>query len=230
MNFIKRVKIGRIILALTLITVLAVPFAPSAQGGGQVITPPSSYSDPGWRDKAARYQSNLVSLQSGLAAQLRADQFRLLTSGEAAAGGLGFWPNPVNPGSQSRYIAVFARMQIPPPSTGRAFPDSQIGRIMTIIDAYGKTTISLLAQQLKAMPDPQIAGGAIIFIYGKQPLADPSFEQGAEALALFIPRENVIAFAELRMTLQTLFSASEMLPVLEGQEQIHNLRLYVIQP
>jgi hypothetical protein len=97
-------------------------------------------------------------------------------------------------------------------------------------DAYGKAALASMAQQLQAMPDPQVAGGAIIFIYAKQPLSDPSFEQNAEALALFIPRDNVIAFAQLRMTLQTLFSASDMLPVLQGAEQVQNLRLYIIQP
>ena len=62
------------------------------------------------------------------------------------------------------------------------------------------------------------------------PVGDPGFEPSAEALALFMRKDAVISFAELRMTMQSLFSQSEMLPILTGGEQIQNLRLYIIQP
>lgn len=223
-------KLKMVLLALMLAGAAGAPFLLFAQGQGQVITPLSSYSDPGWRARAGNYQGNFSRMQADLGSRLPAGQFHLLTTAESSAGGIGLWPNPVSFDSPARYFAVFMRVQVPPPSTGRAFPDTQTGRVLMIMDAFGKATISVLSKELQAVNDPRVAGGAIIFIYGKKPVNDPSFEQSAEALALFIKKDNVMAFAQLRMTLQTLFSQSEMLPILEGQEQIQNLRLYIIQP
>jgi hypothetical protein len=219
----------RTALAALMVAGAAVPLLLWAQQG-QVITPLSAYSDPGWRGKAGTCQGQFARMQSELGGKLQAGQYQLLTTAESSVGGIGLWPNPVNFDSPARYFAVFMRVQVPPPSTGRAFPDTQTGRVMMIMDAYGKATISVLSTQLKSVNDPQVAGGAMIFIYGKKPVTDPSFEQSAEAIALFMKKDSVIAFAELRMTLQTLFSQSEMLPILEGQDQIQNLRMYIIQP
>ena len=222
-------KERREIVRWLLLAAMLVPIAIFAQSGA-VITPAGSYTDPAWREKAAAAAPAFSRLQSACAAKFPADGFRFLTTAESSFGGIGFWPNPVNFGSPSRFLGVGARLQVPPPSSGRSFPDTDTGRILTILDAYGKDTITLMAKELTGMNDPQIAGGVIIFIYGKRPLSDPAFESDAEALGLFIPRQTLIAFAELRMTVQTLFSQSEMLPIFKGAEQITNLRLYIIQP
>jgi len=200
-----------------------------AQAGGQIITPTAKYTDPSWQQKASSYQGNLSRMQRDLQARFKPGQFQLLTTGESAVGGVGFWPIPVRFGEPSRYLAVFARVQVPPPTTGRAFPDTQTGRILTIMDAYGKETINMMAREIKAAPDPLLAGGALLFIYSKKPVGDPEFEQTAEALALFMNKDSLTKFAELRMTMQSLFSQSEMLPIFAGQDQIQNLRLYIIQ-
>ena len=208
---------------------MLVPVALLAQAGA-VITPAESYGDPAWRDKAAAVSPGLARLQSSCTGKFAPASFRFLTLGETSVGGIGLWPNPVNFGATTRYLGVFARLQVPPPSSGRSFPDTETGRILTILDAYGKDTITMMSKELAGMNDPQIAGGAIIFIYGKRPLTDPGFESDAEALALFIPRPTITAFAELRMTVQTMFSQSEMLPIFKGGDQITNLRLSIIQP
>ena len=49
-------------------------------------------------------------------------------------------------------------------------------------------------------------------------------------VALFMPRQSVITFSQLRMTIQSLFSQSEMLPILSGQEQIGNFRQLILRP
>lgn len=212
-----------------LLAAVIIPIALVAQNGA-VITPADAYSDPAWRDKAAAANPGLARLQSSCAGKFAPDTFRFLAMGETSVGGLGLWPNPVNFGATTRYLGVFCRLQVPPPSTGRGFPDTESGRILTIFDAFGKDTIAMMSKELAGMSDPQIAGGAIIFIYGKRPINDPAFESDAEALALFIPRPTLTAFAELRMTVQTLFSQSEMLPIFRGGDQINNLRLYILQP
>ena len=212
-----------------LIVAMLVPVVLLAQSGA-VITPADSYADPAWRAKAQAANAGMASLQSNCAGKFAPATFRFYTMGETSVGGIGLWPNPVNFGATTRYLGVFCRLQVPPPSTGRSFPDTDTGRILTILDAYGKDTITMMSKELAGMTDPQIAGGAIIFIYSKRPLTDPAFESDAEALALFIPRPTLTAFAELRMTVQTLFSQSEMLPIFKGNEQITNLRLYILQP
>lgn len=196
---------------------------------GDRITPAASYRDPAWRAKAQALSPNLSRLAGQLGGKF-GPGFQLLSAGESATAGLGFWANPVDFGNPARYLGVFARMQFPPPSSGRSFPDTETGRILTIMDAYGKDTITMMAQELSAMNDPQVAGGALIFIYAKKPIGDPGFEQSAEALALFIPRPTLTAFAELRMTVQSLFSQSQMMPVFVGAEQIGNLRTVILQP
>lgn len=190
----------------------------------------SSYSDPSWQQLAGKYRANLERTHKDIAGSYRADQVHFLVAGESTVGGVGFWASPFVFGDPNRYLCVFARVRCPDPSSGRPFPDTQVGRIMTIMDAYGKNSIGVLARELKSMPDPQIVGAAMIFIYDRKPVTDPGFEQNAEAMAIFMPRDSVLRFAELRMTLQSLFSQSEMLPVFQGAEQINNLRLYIIQP
>jgi hypothetical protein len=207
----------------------AVPILLLAQGG-EVVTPAGAYTDPGWRQKAASFGGNLTRIQSEIGAKFQPGAFQLLNTGESSAGGIGLWPNPVNFGQPARYLGVFARVQLPPPSTGRSFPDTESGRILTVMDTYGKETIGMMARELASMSDPQLAGGALIFIYCKRPPTDPAFEQEAEALALFVPRQTLTAFAELRMTIQTLFSQSETLPIFSGADQITNLRMYILQP
>jgi hypothetical protein len=230
-NAWRKITLGASALVLAAIFGAGPPSHPArAQGQGAVITPVSSYSDPAWRGKASRYQGSLAAIQSGLQRKFRSDRFRLLTTAESSAGGVGFWANPTQFGDPSRYLCVFARVQLPPPSTGMPFPDTQTGRILTIMDAYGKETMYTVAKELQKINDPQVAGATMIFIFSKKPLNDPGFEQSAESLGLFMKTPDVIKFAKLQMTLQTLFSRSQMLPLLSGGEQIQTLRLYLLQP
>ncbi len=201
-----------------------------AQVGGAIITPAGAYSDPSWGQKATKYQSHLQRVQSECQRRFRPADFRLLSNAESAVGGVGFWPYPLKFGDSRRYLCVFARVQFPPPSTGRAFPDTQSGHFLTIMDAYGKDAINILAAELQQMNDPQIAGGAIIFIHSKRPLTDPAFESDAESLGLFMPTDGVIKFSQLKMTVQTLVSQSEKPLLLQGGEQMQHLRMFIIQP
>ena len=223
--------IKKIVMAALLV---AVPLSPSiimAQGGKpSVLTPSEKYSDPAWKQKATKYSPRLNDIYKAHVKKYKQDQIHFLTTAESSVGGIGFWPSPVNYGDPSRYLSVMARVRCPEPCTGRAFPDTQTGRIMTVMDAFGKFTIGELAKQLKEINDPAIKGAAIIFIYDRKAVTAPDFESNAEAFALFIPKDAVIKFAELRMTIQSLFSQSQMLPVFKGGEQIKNLRLYIIQP
>jgi hypothetical protein len=232
-----KIKAWRKITLAVCIPVLAAVFSAGppnhkarAQARGAVITPASSYSDPAWRGKASRYQGSLAAVQSGLQRKFKPDRFRLLTTAESSVGGLGFWANPTQFGDPSRYLCVFAKVQLPPPSTGMPFPDTQTGRILTIMDAYGKETMYTVAKELQKINDPQVAGATMVFIFSKKPLNDPGFEQSAESLGLFMKTPDVLKFAKLQMTLQTLFSRSQMLPLLSGSEQIQTLRLYLFQP
>ncbi len=222
---------ARAAVVAVLLPVFAVSVALHARSGaGDVITPKEKYSDPAWSKKADKYNKNLERTKSGVEKKYDPSKVHFLTTQESAVGGVGLWGNPSEFGDPSRYLGVFARVRLPDPSTGRPFPDTETGRIMTVIDAYGKHAISVMAAELEKMQDPGIAGAAMILIYTRKPVTDPAFESQAEALALFMPKDAVIRFAQLRMTVQSLFSKSQMLPVMKGSEQIKNLRLYIIQP
>lgn len=200
-----------------------------AQGEGVVITPSSAYGSPAWRDRATKYQSNLSRIQGNLGSKWTPAQFKFLTMGESTVGGLGFWPNPIQAGGEARYLGVFVRVNLIPAFASR-FPDSEIGRVQAIMDAFGKETIYAMAKEMQTMPEQEVAGGAMIFIYGKEPVTSPGFEQSAEALALFMPKGAIILYAQLRMTNQTLFSQSQMLPIFKGADQIGMLRNNVLAP
>jgi len=195
-----------------------------------VITPPKSYRDPVWRKKAAKLKPAMLRLQSGCAAKFLPAEFRFLTTKETSVGGIGIWPNPVKVGSTNRYLGVFVRVQVPPPSTARAFWDDENGRMHVIFDAYGKDIVTMMNRELAGITDPQIEGAAMIFIYGKRPLTDPDFESDAEGLLIFIPRAPLTEFAELRLRVKNLFEQSDRLRVFKGSEELSNLRLKVLKP
>jgi hypothetical protein len=227
-GLIKNLKITPLVLLTLTVVLMNSPGA--AQPASQVFTPDSKYTNPVWAQKHGQNKAALNRLHSSFSSKFKQSTFKFMTVNEAPVGGMGFWPSPTRMGSDKRYLCVFAKVQFPPPSTGRAFPDTQSGHILTVMDAYGKAAISMLAKELKGINDPQIAGGAIIFVYSKKPVTDPSFEQDAEALALFMPKDALLRFAELRMTIQTLFSKSDLLPILTGKSQIDTLKLYILQP
>lgn len=184
---------------------------------GPALTPLSSYSG-GWQGIAKKYEPDLAGIESSLQGRFSRDQLRFPLPPESAVSAIGFWPNPVGGAAGSRYLCVFVKVRVPPPSTGMPFRDDQNGRVLMIWDFYAKFTMGLLSAELQKMNEPEIAGGAIIAIYNKLPLDDPSFHQTAEAFALFMPKPAVIQYAQHRMTNQTLFSQSEMFGILEGQQ------------
>jgi hypothetical protein len=196
----------------------------SSGAEAQVVAPAGSYSDPEWQELATKHMSKLTGLQSALLGKLGSRPFRLLTMSESAVGGIGFWAAPFADTS-SRYLGVFAKVQI---NSASPFPDTDSGRVLQAMDRFGKDTIYALARQLESMPEPQISGGALLFIYGKGDLNSYAFEQDAEAMALFMPRQAVMSFASLQMTIQSLFSSSSMLPVFKGPQEIESLKNVIL--
>lgn len=182
------------------------------------ITPPRMYSDKEWGKKADKYMSKLRSLQSRVGG--KSSRFSLMTMADSNVGGIGFWETPSASGS--RYLCVFARVKLPSSSP---FPDTKTGRILTVMDAYGKNVVYAIADALQAINDPGLEGAGVIFIYGKDDPNDDSFDASAEAFGLFIPSEVAIRFADLSMTIQSLFSQSRQIGVYVGAEPIKRLRL-----
>jgi len=181
------------------------------------------YSDAEWKKLAKKYNSKLRSLQSSLSGRFGRGRYRLMTTGETNVGGIGFWKNPA--GYDDRYVCAFARVQMPRSSM---FPDTKSGRVLTVMDAYGKDSIYKLANTLRSVDDAE--GAAVIFIYGNGNPGDPSFDNSAEAMGLFMPRDSVLRFANLQMTIRALFSSSTQLPVLKGGSQIRSLKSGMLKP
>lgn len=197
---------------------------------GVVITPTKSYPDPAWRKKATALKPAMTRLQTGCTVRFPATDFRFLTTLETSVGGIGLWPNPVKTATPNRYLGVFARLQLPPPSTARAFGDTENGRLLTVFDAFGKDIVAMMSRELAAIEDPQIEGAALIFVYGKRPITDPEFESDAEGLLIFIPRDPLSAFAALRMSIFDMFAQSDRPRIFRGTEDLAYLRQKVLKP
>jgi hypothetical protein len=221
----KRRLLAVIITAIVL-TIFVPASIPVRAQSGAVITPPASYSNPAWSSLATKYQANLGAVQSGLTSKFASRPYRLLSVGESNVGGIGLWASPLD-SPDKRYLAVFARGKLPASSP---FPDTDSGRVLQIMDYFGKDTIYIIASQLKTMPEPQIAGAAVILIYGKADINDPAFDQNGEAIAIFIPRSSVMSFANLQMTIQSLFSSSAVMPVFKGGADINELKTSILSP
>jgi hypothetical protein len=208
---------------LKLIAALAVVFVPVLISG-QVITPHGSYSSPQWSDKAKKYHSNLDRIKKDLTGKYGKDELQLVELNESQSGGIGFWSNPGGTSPDARYLSVFVKTRIPPPTNGRPFnQETRTGRLLTIWDAYGKHIMKLFADELDKMNDGSLKGGALVIVYSKKSPGASDFATGSEGFALFVPESVVKSYARHRMTNQSLFSQSQMFGILEGEEQVSAL-------
>ncbi len=208
---------------LKLISALAVVFVPLLISG-QVITPQGSYSSPEWRGKAEKHHSNLERIKKDLTGKYAKDELQLVELNESPSGGIGFWSNPGGTSPEARYLSVFVKTRIPPPTNGRPFnQETQTGRLLTIWDAYGKHIMKLFAKELDKMNDGSVKGGALVIVYSKKSPGASDFATGSEGFALFVPENVVQSYARHRMTNQSLFSQSQMFGILEGEEQVSAL-------
>lgn len=195
-----------------------------AGGAPDVITPIGLYSNPRMKTLAGLYRLNQEHLLQATR-KFPDSNFRLLSTSESAVGGVGFWMNPAQFGNPDRYLGLFARVSVPADHPFR--PDQQ-GRVQAIMDRYGKEAIAALAHELGQIPDPAVKGGALIFIFAPGPVNNPGFNGNAEAMVLFVGKQNLATFAEYRMTLQALFNQSDLF-LFQGADQIQTLTQYFIQ-
>ena len=159
----------------------------AAQPAGQVFTPLNKYTNPVWAQKANKKTRLLLTVFILLLPEnSNASDFKFITTSEASVWRDGFLGKSNQNGRKPKIPLCFRQgpvssLQAPDELflTPKADTYSQLWTRMA------RAAISFLAKELKAMSDPQIAGGAIIFIYSKKPVNDPSFDQDAEALALF---------------------------------------------
>ncbi|MFO8057870.1 MAG: hypothetical protein R6V10_11295, partial [bacterium] len=124
----------------------------------------------------------------------------------------------------ARYLSIFVKTKIPPPTSGRPFnQETQNGRLLAIWDAYGKHIVDVFSTELGKIKDGSVKGGALVIIYAKKSPEDTDFAGDAEGFALFIPESAVNSYAEHRMTNQSLFSKSRMFGILQGKDQVSAL-------
>jgi len=190
----------------------------------EVITPVGLYSNVRMKTLATLYRLNQERVVKA-AEQFSPENFRLLNTTDSSVGGIGFWMNPAQFGNPDRYLGLFARVILP---SDTPFRNDQSGRVAAVMDRYGKPALEALAKELSLIPDPAVKGGALIFIFSKEPLASPSFDNTAEALVLYIPKDDIIVFSQFRMTLQALFNKSDLF-MFEGADQMQTLTKLFIQ-
>ncbi|OGP60007.1 MAG: hypothetical protein A2V67_00895 [Deltaproteobacteria bacterium RBG_13_61_14] len=206
------------------LAIIIYPQAYSTTSVPEVITPVSLYSNVRMKSVAALYRLNQEHVVKA-AEQFPPDSFRLLTTAESSVGGVGFWMNPAQFGNPDRYLGVFAKVVVP---GNTPFRNDQPGRVAAVMDRYGKPALEALAKELSMIPDPGIKGGALIFVFSREPLSSPSFFDNAEAMVLYIPKPDLITFSQYRLTLQALFNQSDLF-MFEGADQMQTLTRLFIQ-
>jgi hypothetical protein len=196
----------------------------SAAAVPELITPVALYTSGHIKSLAALYRANQEHV-AGLNERFPGGTFRLLDTVDSSVGGVGFWMNPAQFGNPDRYLGLFARVVLP---TETPFRNDQPGRVAAIMDRYGKPSLEVLSKELESISDPAVKGGALIFIFSKEPLSSPTFDSNAEALVLYMPKADISMFAQYRMTLQALFNKSDMF-MFQGTDQIQTLTHLFIQ-
>ena len=190
----------------------------------ELITPVALYTSVHIKSLAALYRLNQEHVAK-LNEQYPSGTFQLLDTNGSSVGGVGFWMNPAQFGNPDRYLGLFARVVLP---SDTPFRNDQAGRVAAIMDRYGKAALAVLSKELETIPDPAVKGGALIFIFSKEPLDSPTFDANAEALVLYMPKPDISMFAQYRMTLQALFNHSDMF-TFQGADQIQTLTHLFIQ-
>jgi hypothetical protein len=190
----------------------------------EVITPLNIYASFSAKSLATVHRLNLERLQNSFSETFVSGQFKLFTTAEASVGGLGFWLNPSSFGSDDRYLGLCARMIIPE----SPFRDDIAGHVAAVIDRYGKSIMKEMNNELNLIPEPAVKGVALVFVYGREPIISPAFNQNAEAFALYIKKADLDLFNQYRMTLQTLLNNSEIF-MFQGESQIQTLTSFFLQ-
>jgi hypothetical protein len=197
-------------------------------GGGeavpQVVTPLSMYATLSAKSIATTHKSGLDRMENSFQKNFPSGQFELFSTQDTPVGGIGFWLNPSHYGADDRYLGVCARMVIPE----SPFRDDVSGHIAAVMDRFGKPIMNELVREIEKIPEPSVKGVALVFIYSKDQIASPSFQQGAEAFALYISKEDLKLFCEFKMTLQALFNKSEIF-MFQGQSQVQTLTSFFLQ-
>jgi len=181
------------------------------------LMPFSSYTRFG-RSLAQMYQPELVSMVLAIKNEIKSGRFELMDLNHSPKGGAGFWTNPAVFSPHLRYLGVIARVNIRLPY----FPDSTPGRMTDALDAFGKDLFRIMGNTLDKIPDSSIKGIVLIIIYSKAELNDPKFYEQAEALVVFISRDDLKKYNSFRISLQKLFDRSDYY-YFYGQEQINIL-------
>ncbi|GEM_PF-1841370 len=230
-----RSKVAVFIIALLLASPLEVIFSPAsahiiiAQLAGiglvpEVITPLNIYASLTAKSLASVHQPNLERLQNSFREKFAPGQFQLFTTAQVSVGGLGFWLNPSNFGSDDRYLGLCARMVIPE----SPFRDDIAGHLAAVIDRYGKSIMKEMGKELDLITEPGVKGVALVFVYSRESVTNPAFNQNAEAFALYIKKSDLDLFNQYRMTLQTLLNNSEIF-MFQGESQIQTLTGFFLQ-
>jgi len=193
----------------------------ASAAGQSYSTPVGDYSTDKGKQLAGKYGTLLDHAVAEVTAVYSAEELRLVKLDESAVGGSGFWKNPAKFDTDNRYISMLVMVKKPP----YIFGDDRNGHVASVLDRYGKTILSVLTKQLEAAPAAD--GVAICIIWGDTVNGAVS-RVGAEGMALFLAREDVIMYKNFKLTIQNLVNRNDLF-LFNGPKELENLTQFILE-
>jgi len=207
---------GRIVFIAIVLGAVSLSLA-----AGNYMTPLDYYSSDKGKSLAQKYSINLQRAVTEVTSVYKRDELRLMTMDESAVGGAGFWKNPAKFETDNRYMGMIVYVKTPP----FIFGQDRNGHVASVLDRYGKTILSALTKQLEASGG--VDGVVIGIVWGDSISGDPT-QGAAEALALFLARQDVILYKNFKLTIENLVNRNDLF-LFNGSGEIENLLQFIIE-
>ena len=211
---------GRMKSYLYVLAFIAGVFSVSA-AGPSYSTPVGDYSTDKGKQLAGRYGASLDRAVAEVTAVYSAQELRLAKLEESAVGGAGFWRNPAKFSTDNRYISMLVIVKKPP----FIFGDDRNGHVASVLDRYGKTILSALTKQMEAAPG--VDGVALCIIWCDTVSGTP-VRAGAEGMALFLAREDVILYKNFKLTIENLVNRNDLF-LFNGPKELENFTQFILE-
>jgi len=202
--------------------IVAAIFSASIAGPGN-SAPVGDYSTDKGKQLAGKYGAMLDRAVVEITTVYGADELRIVKLDECMVGGTGFWKNPAKADTDSRYMGMLVMVKKPP----YIFGEDRNGHVASVLDRYGKSILSALTKQMEAIGAPGVDGVAICIIWADSVTGPPN-RAGAEGMALFLAREDVILYKNFKLTIQNLVNRNDLF-LFNGAAELENLTQFILE-
>lgn len=218
----KRENVMLWMVSSILAVIFLVPFSGLAKEESTYLTKIELYSE---LDKklVRQLEPVLLELEEKVPLEFYPHRFQLFSSEEAPLGGIGIWKNPFD--EKNRYLGISAKVVV----STRYFPNTVWGRMASVMDEYVKPLFILLEKALEQIPDERIKGAVVVLVYNGYPLSHPEYKKQAEAIVIYISRDNLREFNSFKLSFPKLLEKTDWCQF-QGEKQIDVLLNTFLRP